>query len=68
MNNFYKLSTAIAAVSATPAQEDQIPSMIQFLDDMETHYKGEGAQYNRVFLKDLTECLGKWDDDELLKS
>lgn len=42
--------------------------MVQFLDDMETHYNGEGAKYNRVFLEDLTDCLGKWDDDVLLKS
>jgi len=47
-----KLSSAVAAVAASPI--DEIPSMVKFLDDMETHYKGEGAKYDRVFLGDLT--------------
>lgn len=42
--------------------------MVQFLDDMESHYKGGDAQFNRVFLNDLTECLTMWDDDVMLKS
>ena len=42
--------------------------MLQFLDGMESHYRGGGAKFNPVFLDDLTECLGKWDDDVLLQA
>jgi hypothetical protein len=42
--------------------------MLSFLDGMESHYRGEGSKFNRVFLNDLTECLTKWDDDLLLQS
>ena len=45
-----------------------MPSLVQFLDDMESHYRGKGQKYDRVFLNELTECFGKWDDDELVKS
>ena len=43
--------------------------MTQFLDDMETHYNGQvSKQFDRVYLKNVTECLTKWDDEMLIKS
>jgi len=52
MKLLLKLASALAAVTASSIEE--IPSMAKFLDDMETHYNGEGAKYNRVFLQELT--------------
>jgi hypothetical protein len=62
------LSLSFLGVSASPQLVEQLPTMVQFLDDMQTHYKGDGAKYNRVFLDDLSECLVKWDDETLLIS
>jgi len=61
-----KLQAFITLISA--ANISHIPSMLQFLDGMETHYVGGDSKFNRVFLNDVTECLGMFDDDVLLKS
>jgi len=37
--------------------------MEQALDAMSTHFNGKGAQFNRVFLKNITDCLNMWEDD-----
>lgn len=37
--------------------------MTKVLDDMQVHFKGEGKTFNRVYLKNLTECLAMWGDE-----
>lgn len=38
------------------------------LDDMQTHFKGNGTKFNRVYLNNLTDCLAMWDDNISIKS
>ena len=68
MKNILATISVMALASVSAAEKVDLSKMTQFLDDMETHYKGAGSKYDRVFLNELTECLGKWDDDTLLKS
>ena len=61
---FLKLQALVSLISAAAP----ISAMLSFLDGMESHYRGQEAQFNRGFLNNLTECFNKWDDDTLLKS
>ena len=42
--------------------------MKQFLDDMQAHFDGPGAKYNQTYYDELTTCMNKFDDEELLHS
>ena len=61
----FKISLLFTVVTCAA----EFATMIMFLDDMESHYKGDRAkQFDRVFLKNITQCLAMWDDEVLLRS
>jgi hypothetical protein len=39
--------------------------MVKLFDDMAVHFRGEGSEFDRVYLEELQSCFAKYDDKVL---
>lgn len=60
MNNISKIAMVASSVNGAGAG-----NMKKMLDDMAVYFGKEGDEYDPVHYANLTQCLGKYDDDLL---
>ena len=66
----FKYISACFLAAVTSAQDKPVPApnMKRMLDDMARHYNDEGGVYDNYYYNELIECMGKYNDTELVQS